>query len=93
MGLKLNKKEYKLTKEEFINAVRELALDFWGMCLTNGTYESNFRELLDKYESEKEFTETHIVDSSKFNKIQFDVDCNKGERLLKTDEINKYKEL
>lgn len=44
-------------------------------------------------ETEQRIKDEHIVDSSKFNKIQFDIDCNKGERLLKTDEINKYKEL
>lgn len=68
-----------MTREEFIKAAKELAIDFWGMNLTNGTYESNFIKLLDKYESKKERTESHIVDSSKFNNAQFNEDCKYGE--------------
>ena len=39
-----------MTREEFIEKAKELAIDFWTMNLRDGTYESHFMELLDEYE-------------------------------------------
>lgn len=40
-----------MTREEFIEKAKELAIDFWTMNLRDGTYESKFTELLDEYEA------------------------------------------
>ena len=40
-----------MTREEFIEKAKELAIDFWTMNLRDGTYESKFTELLDEYDS------------------------------------------
>ena len=42
----------KLDREDFIKKAKELAIDFWTMNLHNGTYETNFRELLDQYDGQ-----------------------------------------
>jgi rubrerythrin len=40
-----------MEKEEFIEKAKQLAFDYWTMGLQNGTYESEFRELLEQYEN------------------------------------------
>jgi len=39
-----------MTREEFIERAKELAIDFWRVNLQHGSYESHFIELLDEYE-------------------------------------------
>ena len=39
-----------MTREEFIENAKELAIDFWTMNLRDGPYESKFTALLDEYE-------------------------------------------
>lgn len=38
-------------KEKFIEKVKQLAVDYWTMGLQNGSFESNFRQMLEEYEN------------------------------------------
>lgn len=43
-----------MTKEQFLEKSKQLAVDFWTTNLHDGTYESHFRKLLDEYEETKQ---------------------------------------
>ena len=67
-----------MTREEFIDKNMSIAIHLVDTLAPQG-YRKKFIELLEEYESKKERTESHIVDSSKFNNAQFNEDCRYGE--------------
>ena len=67
-----------MTREEFIDKNMSIAIHLVDTLAPQG-YRKKFIELLEEYESKKERTESHIVDSSKFKNAQFNEDCRYGE--------------
>ena len=51
-----------MTREEFIERAKELAIDFWQVKLQHGSYESHFMELLDEYEGIATVKYNHTLD-------------------------------
>ena len=72
-----------MTREEFIEKAKELAIDFWTMNLRDGTYESKFTELLDEYEGFDTYGD--FGDGRKYNLPVGDVDLQEliGESAFK----------
>jgi hypothetical protein len=53
-----------MTKEQFLEKSKQLAVDFWTINLHDGTYESHFRKLLDEYEETKQCNIVNVSSSS-----------------------------
>jgi len=53
-----------MTKGQFLEKSKQLAVDFWTINLHDGTYESHFRKLLDEYEETKQCNIVNVSSSS-----------------------------
>jgi len=57
-----------MTKEQFLEKSKQLAVDFWTINLHDGTYESHFRKLLDEYEETKQCNIVNVSSRFSINK-------------------------